>query len=278
MRSLYESILDDDEKTKGDISGRAIEMLLDFLGLNVQSGSRVGLKTEIRDDKLYISSSRNSYNQIDITINGDKVIRKYSYARGRALSFSTVEIPVKLLDNVYFERVILKLTVINAKTPTFLSHCTDCDIIYNSTITKGLDKILSNTTDNSIAFTGDESRGDVPNDFSCVSGLNLKNCRVILHNPADLSTVKGLTTGILIIQRGSVFHASDKTHFDVYTDKEMSDWEIDQLNAFINRNNITSLGVVQSHVFYVGWLMKKGNDFNIKILEYDKKRVPKLNG
>lgn len=264
MRSLYESILDTDTQAASNVLDKPLQELVEFLMLD--DPREVTCKYEIKNGKLYVSDVKNQEYKFQFIVNTNKVLNKRD-------STGTV-IDLDLLNLVCFDNSQIYC---NTTEPLpFLSHCNNCVITFNGfndDAYKGLDKILFKTKGNTINIWSNKEEARFLFDYSCVSGLNLGNCRVVLYNSADLSTIKNLTARELIIQRGGKFE-KDGPIFEA--DRELSDYFVQKLDEFLARNKITSFGMVDSFVQYIDWFVKKGNDYEIKLLRHDIKRVPKV--
>lgn len=266
MRSLYESILDTDTQAQSDTLDKPLQELVEFLMLD--DPREATCKYEIRNGKLYVNGIRGRERTfIFISVAGKVTNMKMNSSDKRIID-------VNLLNLIYFEGVKIHCEVLELLN--FLANCNNCIITYKGLrkeAYQGLDKVLSKTKGNTINIWSTEEEARFLFDYSCVSGLNLGNCRVVLYNSADLSTIKNLTARELIIQRGGKFE-KDGPIFEA--DRELSDYFVQKLDEFLARNKIYSFGMVDSFVQFIDWFVKKGNDYTYEFLSSNKKRVPKV--
>lgn len=271
MKNLYsviEGILDSDEDVKQGVSDSVLQSIVEFLGLDTKVG-RYGFTGNyiIEDDKLIVHGDKNWTSDFRLIICDGKV------ANEKIRDKTTVDI--RMFSHVYFNNV--NIGIDTAAVPPFLANCNNCTITYRgftAAAYKGLDKTLSKTKGNTIRIESTvPSTGRFLFDYSCISGLDLSNCRVILWSSAELNTIKNFKTRELIIQRGGKFD-KDGPIFEVSV--ELSTYFIQKLDEFLSRNHITSMGMVDSFVQYIDWFVKEGNDYKIELLDADRKRVPKI--
>lgn len=263
MRTLYESILDTDIQAQNDTLDKPLQELIKFLKLGDPRVTTC--KYEIKNGKLYISSVKNRARAFLLKIVAGKVVNKTSM---------DMKLDVDIFNSVYFDGV--SLFIDTSEIVPFLANCNNCVITYKGLSREayqGLDKVLSKTKGNQINIWSTEEITPLLDDYSCISNLNLSNCKVILYYPTDLSTIKNLTARELIIQRGCRFE-KDGPIFEA--DQGLSDYFVQKLDEFLARNHIISFGMTDAFVQYVDWFVKKGNDYEIKLLRLDIKRVPKV--
>lgn len=264
MRTLYESILDDDntiiQNTKNAVLYKVEEFLKKFFYAKF-------CKFDIVNDRLVVTCTKDytQYRRFDFCVLDDIIID---------LRNPTNQIEKKLLDYVDFVKCDIYVTYAN--TPEFLKHCTKCTIQLegDGRFDKETAEYLKQSRDCTVVLSGIKA-GSYIYDFSRYSGMDFSNHHLVISQTAIVADIKGVSAKSILFQPTNKWKIEDTSNI---IDADMdSDYFYECLDKFVTANpDIKALGIINHHVQYATWYIKQADKWTHKSLGTNIKRVPKV--
>lgn len=265
MRTLYESIMDDDETVMKNTK----KALLTEVEIFLKSFSYAKFcKFDIVNDRLVVTCTKDytQYKKFDFGVLDDEIID---------IRNPKNKIKKKLFDYVDFVKCDIYVYY-NTYTPELLKHCTKCTIQLggDGRFDKETAQYLKQSKDCTIILSGIAEEIYLF-DFSIYNGMDFSNHHLVLDQTAIVGDIKGLSAKSILFQPSNKWSRDGESIIDTINSND--EFFEECLDKFVAANpGIKALGIINHHVQYATWFTKQANKWTNKLLSTNIKRVPKI--
>ena len=266
MKTLYESILDDDEQVSANAENAIAQSCKDFLS---HSEFWRFCECRITGSTLYVMCKKDyrAFKRFYIAMVGDEAT--IDEQSGKHASIST-----KMLEYVNFTGCDFTIDLMLGEAPTFLANCKNCEVTLlnaNDDDIKEVAKLMKNTKHNTLIISGKKRSASKfsYSDYYNLNNVDFGKCEITLYDCAHLETLKGLKVEKLVTQTWNSYNGIPASPDSIKTE---------HVDSILKDNDIKCFGMIDPHVQYIDWFVKNSDKYDQKPITAGAKIVPKVNG